>query len=193
MTVQVCVFCASASRIDPAFVTAARLLGTWIGERGHTLVWGGCNVGLMNEVGAAARAAGAPTVAVIPGFMVERGLAFEPCTERVVTQDLADRKAEFRRRAEAYVALPGGVGTWEEVLEVLALRKLERLDAPIVLANLKGYYDPLLAMLQRSVEAGFSPPDLLRLFDVAPTMQAVIAHLEAPTPQPGGLDLGPVG
>ena len=190
---QVCVFCASASRIDPAFVECARAVGTWIGERGHTLVWGGCNVGLMNEVGQAARAAGARTVAVIPGFMVERGLAFDPCTERVVTQDLADRKAEFRRRADTFVALPGGVGTWEEVLEVLALRKLERLEAPIVLANINRYYDPLLAMLQRSVEEGFSPPDLLHLFEALPDTGAVLARLESPAPRRAGLDLGPVG
>lgn len=190
---QVCVFCASASRIERAFVDAARALGTWIGERGHTLVWGGCNVGLMNEVGVAARAAGARTVAVIPGFMVDRGLAFDPCTERVVTEDLADRKAEFRRRADAYVALPGGVGTWEEVLEVLALRKLERITAPIVLANINGYYDPLLAMLHRSVDDGFSPRDLLQLFQVAPDTGAVLRCLEVPPRPRTGLDLGPVG
>jgi uncharacterized protein (TIGR00730 family) len=189
--VHVCVFCASASRIDAAFVDAARAVGTWIGARGHALVWGGCNVGLMNEVGQAARAAGARTIAVIPGFMVERGLAFEPCTERVVTRDLADRKAEFRRRADAYVALPGGVGTWEEVLEVLALRKLARLSAPIVLVNVDGYYDPLLAMLQRSVEAGFSPPDLLRLLAVAADAPAAVNILESSAPPPAGLDLGP--
>jgi uncharacterized protein (TIGR00730 family) len=175
--VNICVFCASASRIDPAFVDCTRQLGEWIGRRGHTLVWGGCNVGLMQEIGAAVRTAGGRTVAVIPRFLIARGLLFDAPSETIATRDLAERKLEFRRLAAAYVALPGGVGTWEEVLEVLALRKLEQLDAPIVIANVGGYYDPLLDLVQRSVDAGFSPPELGRLFTVAADAPGVIACL----------------
>ncbi len=190
---NVCVFCASSSRLAPEFVECARWLGAWIGERGHALVWGGCNVGLMDVVGRAARDAGAPTIAVIPEFLVARGLAFEPCTERVVTRDMADRKAAFRARADAFVALPGGVGTWEEVLEVIALCKLAQLAAPIVIANVKGYYDPLLELVRRSIAEGFSAPDVARLYAVAADAPGVAACLEQPRAQTARLDLGPVG
>jgi uncharacterized protein (TIGR00730 family) len=176
---QVCVFCASGSDLHADYVDSAHALGQWIGARGHTLVWGGCNVGLMYAVGRAATAAGAHTVAVIPRFLVERGLAFDPVAERIETEDLAARKSEFRRRADFYVALPGGVGTWEEVLEVLALRKLGRLAAPIVLVNVRGYYDRLLEQIDRSIADGFSPPDLRGMVAVAADAGAVATVLDA--------------
>lgn len=176
---NVCVFCASSSRIDPSHVRAGEALGRYLGMQRHTLVWGGCNVGLMEVVGRATRAAGGRTVAVIPRFLVERGLVFEAADERVVTADMQVRKAELRRRADAFVTLPGGIGTWEEMLEVLALKKLGLLDRPIFLANLGGYYDPLLLQLRRSLEDGFSPPDLEDLYTVAPTAERLVALLGA--------------
>ena len=176
---NVCVFCASSSRVDAAFQDAATALGRWIGARGHTLVWGGCNVGSMDAVGRATHEAGGRTVAIIPRFLVERGLAFGPADEQVVTDDMQMRKAEFRRRADAFVALPGGIGTWEEVLEVLALAKLGQLDAPILLANLSGYYDPLLLQLRHSVEAGFTPPEVPQLLGVATSIANLCVRLES--------------
>jgi uncharacterized protein (TIGR00730 family) len=163
---KVCVFCASSPGLSPEHAAAAAELGRWIGASGHTLVWGGCNVGLMDILGRAVREAGGWTVAVVPRFLLDRGLGFEGAGEQVVTADLRERKAAMRARADAFVALPGGVGTWEEFFEVLALKKLGQLDRPIVLANLHGCYDPLLAQLAQSVEEGFNPPDLARLFDV---------------------------
>ena len=174
---RICVFCASGDELHDEYVECARALGEWMGSAGHTLVWGGCNVGLMAVVGRAATAAGARTVAIIPRFLVERGLAFENPAERIETDDLAMRKSEFRRHAEAYVALPGGVGTWEEILEVLALRKLGRIAAPLILANVRGYYDPLLEQIGRSVDEGFSPADLPRMFHVATDAAGIAALL----------------
>jgi uncharacterized protein (TIGR00730 family) len=158
-------------------VDCAAALGRWLGAHGHALVWGGCNVGLMDVVGRAACDAGARTIAVIPEFLIERGLAFGSPSERVVTHDLASRKAEMRRRADAFVALPGGVGTWEEVLEVLALKKLGQLDRPILLANVAGCYDPLLELVRHSQADGTSSPELDRLYDVAPNAEALLERL----------------
>jgi len=177
--VNVCVFCASSARVDPIHVRGAEALGSWIGERRHTLVWGGCNVGLMDVVGRAVQGSGGRTVAVIPRFLAERQLVFGSADECCVTADMQARKAEFRRRADAFVALPGGIGTWEEVLEVLALRKLGQLDQPIWLANLGGYYDPLLLQLERSVAAGFTPAEVPALLDVADSIPALVAGLDA--------------
>lgn len=175
---NICVFCASSSRLAPEFVAAAATLGAWIGKRGHTLVWGGCNVGLMDVVGKATQAAGGRTVAVIPEFLVERGVGYDGADERCVTADIAARKSELRRRAHAYVALPGGVGTWEEVLEVLALKKLGQLAAPIVLVNVAGCYDPLVAQFERSVRDGFTPPAAAALLDVVQDAAAATVCLE---------------
>ncbi len=180
---NVCVFCASSSMVARVYVDAAATLGTWIGKGGHTLVWGGCNVGLMDVVGKATQAAGGRTIAIIPEFLVARGLAFATADERCVTPDMAARKAEFRRRAQAYIALPGGVGTWEEILEVLALRKLECLACPIVLVNVGGYYDPLVAQFERSVRDGFTPPDAASLLDVVQDATAAAALLERTVPR----------
>lgn len=190
---NVCVFCSSSSRLHPAYVETATALGRWIGSQGHTLVWGGCNVGTMDIVGRATHAAGGRTVAVLPAFLIERGLAFEDPDERVVTRDLAERKARFRDLADAYVALPGGVGTWEEILEVLALAKLGQLERPIVLANVLGYYEPLLALVRESIDQHFTPPDFERLYEVVADATGIVQALEARRPQRDGLDLGPVG
>jgi hypothetical protein len=175
---NVCVFCSSSSRLAPQYVEAAERLGRWIGRNQHTLVWGGCNVGLMDVVGHAVRGAGGRTHAVIPHFLVERGLAFNDADERDITVDMQERKARFRSLADAFVALPGGVGTWEELFEVLALKKLEQLDAPIVIADIGGYYEPLLEQLRRSYNERFTSPDVERLYDVARDADSVIACLE---------------
>lgn len=180
---NVCVFCSSSTRLLPEYAEVGRELGTWIGAEGHTLVWGGCNVGLMDVVGRAARIAGARTVAVIPRFLVEQGLAFDSPDEILITPGMAERKDAMRQRAEAFVALPGGIGTWEEVFEVLALKKLGQLHRPIVIANVHGYFDPLLEQIQRSLDEGFSPPDVRQLFGVARTAAEISQHLNSSGPK----------
>jgi uncharacterized protein (TIGR00730 family) len=179
---RVCVYCASSSNVAVAHVDMARHTGTWIGQHGHTLFWGGCKLGLMQVVGEAAQQAGGRVVAVLPRFLAEHDIAFETPDERVVTETLAARKSYLRENADVFVALPGGVGTWDEVIEVLALKKLARLDAPVVLANVEGYFDPLLQMIERSVSERFSPPDFARLFRVARDardMSRVLCETEA--------------
>lgn len=190
---NVCVFCSSSSKLAPEYVETATSLGEWIGARGHTLVWGGCNVGLMDVLGHAVRRAGGRTIAILPGFLVERGLAFEDADEHIVTVDLQERKARLREDADAFVALPGGVGTWEELLEVVALKKLEQLDAPVVIANINGYYEPLLEQFERSFRESFSAPDTGQLYRVARDARGVLDCLEVPQAPPEKLDLGPVG
>ena len=164
---RICVYCASSEEIDAAHVEMARATGTWIGAHGHSLIWGGCRLGLMQCVGESVQRAGGTVVAVLPRFLAARELAFETADECVVTTTMADRKQYMRDNADAFVALSGGIGTWDEVLEVLALKKLEQLAAPVVIANVGGYFDPLFGMIERSVREGFNPSDLGRLFTVA--------------------------
>ncbi len=193
---RVCVYCASSADIADAHVAMAQHTGTWIGEHGHTLVWGGCNLGLMQAVGAATQAAGGRVIAVVPGFLNARDLAFATADEIVITETLAERKRYMRENADVFVALSGGIGTWDEVLEVLALKKLARTDAPIVLANVNGYFDPLLSMIERSVEERFNPRGLSDLFEIVRDPQTMSDALDAATrsrtpetsfrPAPGG-------
>lgn len=182
---RVCVFGASSADVRPPHHDMARALGTWIGARGHTLVWGGCKLGLMQVVGAAVHEAGGRVVAVLPRFLAERDIAFDAADELVVTETMAERKRHMRQQADAFVALPGGVGTWDEIIEVLALKKLERIATPIVLANVEGYFDPLLEMFERSVEQRFNPPDFAELFDVVEDfedLQRVLSNAESVAP-----------
>jgi uncharacterized protein (TIGR00730 family) len=190
---NVCVFCSSSSQLPEEFVEVARSVGQWIGDGGHRLVWGGCNVGLMNEVGLAVQRSGGTTCAVVPEFMAQQQLVFEGADEVEVVSDMQERKSRMRQAAAAFVVLPGGVGTWEEFLEVVALKKLRRLDAPIVLVNCNDYYAPLLQQFHHSIDQGCSPPTILEMFDVATTVTEVAALLAGARPVPADLDLGPTG
>jgi cytokinin riboside 5'-monophosphate phosphoribohydrolase len=176
---SICVFCASASGLDEVYLDSARLLGKEIGRRGHRLVYGGGNVGLMREVAASVQDAGGEVFGAIPRSLVERELAYGPADELVVTETLRERKAEMDNRADAFVALPGGFGTMEELLEVLTLRQLNLHDRPIVLVNVNGFWDPFLAMVREITGQGFARKGEGSLFVVAASSEGAIDLVEA--------------
>jgi uncharacterized protein (TIGR00730 family) len=189
VTLSVCVFCASAGGLPEAHRAAARDLGAELARRGHRLVYGGGNVGLMGEVARSVHAHGGTVVGVIPQGLVDRELAYDPADELLVTGTLRERKAEMDARADAFVALPGGFGTLEELLEVLTLRQLRLHDRPVVLVNVAGYWDPFLAMVQDMVDQGFAPLGEGTLFSVAKTPADAVDLAEAgPSPIPGRYD-----
>jgi cytokinin riboside 5'-monophosphate phosphoribohydrolase len=183
---SICVFCASASGLPAVYRRAARELGTEIGVRGHRLVYGGGDVGLMGEVARSVHANGGTVFGAIPRLLVDRELAYGPADELVVTDSLRERKAEMDSRADAFVALPGGFGTLEELLEVLTLRQLRLHDRPVVLVNVAGYYDPFLAMVRAMVGQGFAPSGEGALFQVAASAAEAVDLAEAgPRPVAG--------
>jgi hypothetical protein len=189
-TLSICVFCASASGLPEVYVDAARRLGTEMGRRGHRLVYGGGNVGLMAEVARSVHAAGGEVFGAIPRSLVERELAYGPADELVVTETLRERKAEMDAHADAFVALPGGFGTMEELLEVLTLRQLRLHARPIVLVNANDFWDPFLAMVREMISQGFAPEGEGFLFEVAKTPEDAVAlveagHRGAPVPRRG--------
>ena len=186
MTLSVCVFCASAGGLPEAYHAAARELGAELAGRGHRLVYGGGNVGLMGEIARSVHANGGTVVGVIPQGLVDRELAYDPADELLVTTTLRERKAEMDARADAFVALPGGFGTLEELLEVITLRQLRLHDRPIILVNVAGYWDPFLSMVAEMVDQGFAPLGDGALFQVAKTAAEAVDLAEAgPTPIPG--------
>lgn len=152
---SVCVYCGSRSGEDPAFADAARACGSWIGEHGGTLVYGGGRSGLMGIVADAALAAGGRVVGVIPTSLVDRELAHRGCTELHVVDTMHERKRLMAERADAFLALPGGIGTLEELFEVWTWRQLGYHDKPVGVLDVAGYYAELLAFLRSSVRQGF--------------------------------------
>ncbi len=152
---SVCVYCGSRSGVATPYVAAARTVGTWIGEHGGQLVYGGGNNGLMGEVADAALAAGGRVVGVIPQALVEKEWAKRDCTELHIVESMHDRKHLMAQRADAFLALPGGIGTFEELFEVWTWRQLGYHDKPLGLLDVDGYYQPLLQFLQVSVRQGF--------------------------------------
>jgi uncharacterized protein (TIGR00730 family) len=179
MGLSLCVFCASASALPQVYREATRRLGLEIARRGHRLVYGGGAVGLMGELARAVHGSGGEVFGAIPRSLVERELAYGPADELVVTDTLRERKAEMDARADGFIALPGGFGTLEELLEVLTLRQLRLHDRPIVLLNVAGYWDPFLAMVQAMIAQGFATHGEGFLFQVATTPEEAVDLIEA--------------
>lgn len=165
---SLCVYCGSRVGSAPQFATVAANVGRWIGERGGQLVYGGGNNGLMGIVADATLAAGGRVVGIIPDALVEREFAKLDCTELHVVNNMHERKRMMAERADAFLALPGGIGTLEEFFEVWTWRQLGYHDKPVGLLNLDGYYQPLLEFLQSTVNHGLMSDwqmDLVRVGD----------------------------
>lgn len=156
---SLCVYCGSRKGATPAFAAAARAVGAEIARRGWQLVYGGGRAGLMGLVADAALAGGAPVIGVIPRSLMEREVGHAGLSELHVVDTMHQRKRLMAERSDAFVALPGGIGTFEELFEVWTWRQLGYHDKPVGLLNAAGYYDALLAFLQQTVVQGFvSPP-----------------------------------
>lgn len=149
------VFCGSRTGFDPRHVEAAVTLGRSIGRRGWGLIYGGGRVGLMGVLADAALSTGAPVVGVIPRALLEAEVGHGGLTELVLVETMHERKAEMARRADAFATLPGGLGTLDETFEILTWFQLGIHAKPLALLNLDGYYDALLAFLDRTVAEGF--------------------------------------
>ncbi len=152
---SMCVYCGSRPGERPEFAAAAIAVGQWIGRRGGQLVYGGGRTGLMGTVAEATRAAGGRVIGIIPKALVDRELANTLCDELHIVDTMHERKAMMGERADAFVALPGGIGTFEELFEIWTWRQLGYHDKPVGILNVEGYYDGLLGFLAHSVREGF--------------------------------------
>src|SRR5262245_3618611 len=179
---SVCVFCGSASGTNPAYAAAARDVGCELARRGLTLVYGGGRVGLMGEVATAALAAGGTVVGVIPHALSGKEIAFAEATELVVVDTMHARKALMADRADAFVALPGGYGTCDELFEILTWGQLGIHRKPVGLLNVNGFFTPLLGWLDHVVREGLLKPKHRGLLLVADTVPELLDKLAAWTP-----------
>lgn len=176
-----CVFCGSSPGHDPAFAAAAQRLGTLIGQGGHRLVFGGGNIGLMGEVARAARDSGSPVIGILPEFLRHLEPPLKGGEELVITPDLQQRKARMLALADAFVILPGGLGTLDEYFEVVTTAQLSVHAKPIIVVDIAGFYAPLDALLKHLVANGFAKPEIAALHRFVATpeeaMEAISSRL----------------
>lgn len=166
---KIAVYCASRMGDDPIYAQAARDLGKAIGERGYTLVYGGGKIGLMGVVADAVMAHGGKTEGIIPQFLVDKEQAHHGLDELVIVETMSERKQQMIARSDHFVALPGGLGTFEEIFEVLSWRHLNLIDGSIAMYNIKGCFDGAKALFEGALAAGFLPSeeaDILLVTDV---------------------------
>jgi uncharacterized protein (TIGR00730 family) len=175
--VNVAVFCASANGAKPVYAEAAAELARALAKSGIGIVYGGANVGLMQIVAEAALAEGGRVVGVIPSVLVEAEVAHRGVTELHITDSIHSRKALMSERSDAFIALPGGFGTFEELFEVLAWQTLRIHAKPVLLLNVNGFYDKLLAFLDDCVEEGMLKEKNRHIINVADSVPELLAML----------------
>jgi uncharacterized protein (TIGR00730 family) len=178
MSKLLCVYCASSDRLDPKYVAAATELGRELVARGWGLVYGGGKTGLMGAVARAAKASGGRVVGVIPEFMKAKELAYDEADEIVTVVTMRERKLLMETRADAFVALPGGFGTLEEIMEILTLRQLNVVKKPCVFLNQDGFYDPLFTLFETMLRDQFFKPSNLDIFRIARTVPEIFSKIE---------------
>ena len=176
---RICVFCGSSPGRDPEYLAAAGALGRGLAQRGIGLVYGGASVGLMGAVADAARAAGGEVIGVIPQALVDREVAHHGLSDLRVVGSMHQRKAHMAELSDAFVALPGGIGTLEELFEIWTWSQLGDHAKPCAVINVRGYYDALLGFLDHSVTEGFLRSAHRELLIVAPTPDALFPALDA--------------
>jgi uncharacterized protein (TIGR00730 family) len=175
---NVCVYCASSNRIPTVYVEEARAFGQSLAGRGWPLVYGGGSVGLMGALARSVHDAGGQVIGVIPRALLDREIGYRQSDELIVTGTLRERKQVMDDRADAFVALAGGFGTLEELLEIMTLRQLGYHDKPIVIVNTAGYFDALLAQFERIYAEGFTHDRYRGLYTIVPSSAAALDLLD---------------
>lgn len=176
---SVCVYCGSRPGADPLFVKEAEALGREIAAAGVRLVFGGASIGIMGTVARSVLGAGGKVTGVIPHFLKEIEVPLEGVSERVLTKTMHERKQIMFDRSDAFVIMPGGIGTLEETFEMLTWRQLKRHDKPIVVVNINGYWTPFVALIEHCIKEGFAGAEIADLLTVVPSAKDVIPAIKA--------------
>jgi uncharacterized protein (TIGR00730 family) len=174
---NLCVYCASSNNIALEYMEAGTQLGREIALQGHSLVYGGGNIGLMGIVARAVHTEGGKVIGVIPQALYEREVAYTAADELIITQDMRDRKAKMDELADVFIALPGGFGTLEELIEVITARSIGFHQKPIYILNINGFYDPLLSLFAHFHAEGFAHSSYSQTYQVLPSISALFDQL----------------
>jgi uncharacterized protein (TIGR00730 family) len=176
----ICVFCASSQKIDQKYLDLATEVGTELARRGHTLVSGGAVVSCMGAVARAARRAGGRTLGVMPQSLVELEIADTDSDELIITPGMRERKGIMDARSDAFLVLPGGIGTLEELFEIWTARVLGLYEKPLVVLDPWGLYAPLLRLVEGMYDEGFTRPNVFDAISWTTTVEEAFEHLERP-------------
>lgn len=179
---NICVFLSSSDAVAPHFVEVALEFGRAIGENGHTLVYGGNNTGLMGRLADSVKDAGGSIIGVVPQKLHDLGRSYERCDNLIISKDLRDRKGIMDEHADAFVALPGGLGTLEEIIEVLNLKYLRYHQKPVIFLNHQGFYEPLFAAFEAFYAERFTKRAVEKLYASLPGVPDIFPYLEAYMP-----------
>lgn len=179
---RICVYGAASSTIDKEYITKVEQMGKEMAVRGHSLVFGGGGNGLMGAAARGVKEAGGRILGVIPKFFDDEKVeeVYEFCDELIQPDTMRERKQIMEDNADAFIIVPGGIGTFEEFFEILTLKQLCRHNKPIAIYNLKGYYNEILLALQAAMEKNFLREDCKQLFFVSEDLEKVFAYVEAP-------------
>ncbi len=172
---NVCVFCGSSAGFQPVYAEAARKLGTLLVNNNHSLVYGGGHVGLMGIIADSVMNSGGEVIGVIPQFLVDREVGHYQITRLEVVQSMHERKKRMADLSDAFIAFPGGIGTLEELAEILTWKQLGLINNPIVIFNLNDFFTPLLQQLHHMKNEGFVKEEHLDLILVGETPEAIIS------------------
>lgn len=180
---NICLYGASSNEIDKTYIEQTEILGKEIGKRGYSLVFGGGAKGLMGAAARGVHSENGGIIGIAPSFFNVDGVLFEHCSEFIYTETMRERKQILESRADAFVAVPGGIGTFDELFEILTLRQLGQHNKPIALYNINGYYDNLLEMLNTAVKQGFMTNEAKELLPAFSDAKALLDYFENYKPQ----------
>ena len=180
------VFCGSRVGVNPAYADAGRALGRGMGKAGIRLVFGGGRIGIMGIVADAVLQAGGSVLGVIPEFLTQWEVAHEGVSQMVVTDSMHTRKRRLYEESDAFLIMPGGLGTFDEAFEIITWRQLRLHDKPILLCNVAGSVAPLVATIDHAIEQGFADPGARKLFEVIEGVPAVLERLQTLPTGAGG-------
>jgi hypothetical protein len=183
MEKAICVYCSSSDAVDKIYFETAKKLGELIPENGYNLVFGGSEVGLMGELVKSVYASKGKITGIVPKFIKENCKTFEYADEMIVTNNLRDRKALMEENADAFVALPGGFGTLEEILEVLTLKQLGYHNKPVIFINTDGFYDKLIELFEHLYAKHFAKPGSREMYYIAQNAEDAIQYILNYKPQ----------
>lgn len=175
---NICIYGASSDNIDPLYRSPSYELGALIAEKGYGIVFGGGKNGLMGEAARGCRSKNGTLIGIAPGFFFDWGVIYDGCTEFIRTDTMHSRKGQMEALSGAFVCLPGGIGTYEELFEILTWKKLGIHKKPIAILNINGYFDPVVELLSSTAEKGFMPKEDLAFFRVCGTPEEVLAYIE---------------
>lgn len=175
---NICVYCGSSPGKNKMIIEQSRAFGKLLADQNHTLIYGGSSLGIMGAIADAVMINGGEVIGVIPENLFSKEVAHQGITRLITVRDMHQRKSHMAELADSFVAFPGGFGTMEELFEIITWNQIGILNKPVVIMNIDGYYDPLIRMLDHSVDVGFIKPENRKIVRVAETLEQCLELCE---------------